>query len=234
VFYEQLYDADDDVFRLTAAILAAAVVVYNVHVFWTISLYHDDTSPTCDASDDNYFMMHVFEYLKLISYCVVPFVIVLILNVCIIVRLRQASPLQSCEAVSVTSSTNTTPRHSVVRRSRRYFFADRLTTTERLVPPNAVDNEDPDSPNSPSRREVMSKPWDSVGHSGAHPGRQHWFNSVLCHISSEKTVIIYIAFPGRREVMCWSVEWSSKWSSQTQLSSLRTGWDETQVSSWSS
>jgi len=156
VFYEQVNDADDNVFRLTAAILAVAVVVYNVHVFWTISLYHDDTSPTCDASDDNYFMMHVFEYLKLISYCVVPFVIVLVLNVCIIVRLRQASPLQSCEAVSVTSSTNTTPRHSVVRRSRRYFFADRLTTTERLVPPNAVDNEDQDSPNSPSRREVMS------------------------------------------------------------------------------
>ena len=158
--------ADDDdgcVSRLTAAILAAAVAVYNVHVFWTMSLYKDGTSLTCDASDDNYFMMHVFEYLKLISYCVVPFIIVIVLNLCIIVRLRLASPAQYADSVSVASSTNTTASN----RSRRYFFAKRSTTSaKRYVPQNVADEstcadlltQQQAQPTSSSRREVMSRP----------------------------------------------------------------------------
>jgi len=155
-------DDDDDVFRLTAAVLAAAVAVYNIHVFWTMSLHRDGTSLTCDAYDDNYFMIHVFEYLKLVSYCLVPFVIVIILNLCIIVRLRQASPGQCLDAVSVSSSTVSTPRRSVLNRSRRYFFAKKSTTSEQFVQQNAVDEGNAaeraslqDKPRSPSRREVM-------------------------------------------------------------------------------
>jgi len=69
-----------------------------------MSLYKDGSSLTCDATDDNYFMMHVFEYLKLISYCVIPFIIVIVLNTCIIVRLRRTAPLQRADSVSVASS----------------------------------------------------------------------------------------------------------------------------------
>jgi len=75
--------------RLTAAVLAVVVAVYNVHVFWTISLHRVGSFPTCDADDDNFFMEHVFEYLKLISYCVVPFVVVVALNVGIVVRIHR-------------------------------------------------------------------------------------------------------------------------------------------------
>ena len=75
--------------RLTAAVLAVVVAVYNGHVFWTISLHQYGSALTCDADEDNFFMMHVFEYLKLISYCVVPFVIVVTLNVCILVRINR-------------------------------------------------------------------------------------------------------------------------------------------------
>jgi len=75
--------------RLTAAVLAVAVAVYNVHVFWTISLHQYRSAPTCSADEDDFFMEHVFEYLKLISYCVVPFVIVITLNVGILVRINR-------------------------------------------------------------------------------------------------------------------------------------------------
>jgi len=86
-------------------------------------------------------MMHIFEYLKLISYCVVPFVIVIVLNLCIIFRLRQSAPtLRQCEeSLSLSSSTVTTPRRSVSNRSRRYFFAKTSTTSARSVPQNVVD-----------------------------------------------------------------------------------------------
>lgn len=155
------------IFRLTATVLAVVVAVYNVHVFWTISLYHEDTSPICDATNDNYFMMHVFEYLKLISYCVVPFVIVLVLNVCIIVRLRQASPLQCADSVSLASSSNTTPSHPVINRSRRHFFAKTSMRSERPVSQSVVD-ETRDRLVTPSRREVM---YVVCIYSEAHPDR---------------------------------------------------------------
>jgi len=75
--------------RLTALVLAVIVAVYNFHVFWTISLHRYGSSLMCDASEDNFFMMHVFEYLKLVSYCVVPFIIVVALNVGILVKINR-------------------------------------------------------------------------------------------------------------------------------------------------
>ena len=126
------------VVRITAAVLAVIVGIYNVHVFWTMSLHQNGSSLTCDYSDDNYFMMYVFEYLKLISYCVVPFVIVTILNTCIIVRLRRTASLQRMDSVSIVSSTNTTTRRSSSR--RRYFSAKRSTTSARSVPLSVTDD----------------------------------------------------------------------------------------------
>ena len=87
--------------RLTAAVLAVVVAVYNVHVFWTMGLHHLGSSPMCYADEDNFFMTHVFEYLKLISYCVVPFVVVISLNVGILVRINRvytnAAMRRDCE-----------------------------------------------------------------------------------------------------------------------------------------
>ena len=87
--------------RLTAAVLAVVIAVYNAHVFWTMGLHQFGSAPTCDADDDNYFMMHVFEYLKLVSYCVVPFVAVIALNVGILVRINRvytnAAMRRDCE-----------------------------------------------------------------------------------------------------------------------------------------
>ena len=54
-----------------------------------MSLYQYRSAPTCDAAEDNFFMIHIFEYLKLVSYCVVPFVIVITLNVAILVRINK-------------------------------------------------------------------------------------------------------------------------------------------------
>ena len=137
-----------------------------------MSLHRDGASLTCDASDDNYFMIHVFEYLKLVSYCLVPFVIVIVLNLCIIVRLRQASPMQCMDAVSVSSSTTSTPRRSVFKRSRRYFFGEKSATSERFVQQNDVDEGNTaertslqDRPRSPGRREVMYVVWTCITYS---------------------------------------------------------------------
>ena len=75
--------------RLTAALLAIVVGIYNIHVFWTMGLHRFGSAPTCDADQDNFFMTHIFEYLKLVSYCVVPFVIVIALNVGILLRINK-------------------------------------------------------------------------------------------------------------------------------------------------
>jgi len=77
--------------RLTAAMLAIVVGVYNIHVFWTMGLHRFGSFLTCDADDDNYFMMHIFEYLKLVSYCVVPFIVVVTLNVGILIRINRTA-----------------------------------------------------------------------------------------------------------------------------------------------
>ena len=82
--------------RLTAAVLAVVVAVYNVHVFWTMKLYQYESNPTCDADENNFFMTHIFEYLKLISYCVVPFVLVVALNVGILVRINRVYTNATC------------------------------------------------------------------------------------------------------------------------------------------
>jgi len=177
------------VFRLTAAILAVIVALYNVHVFWTMSLHYDDDSNlTCDAADDNYFMMHVFEYLKLVSYCVVPFVIVIVLNTCIIVRLRRTCPVQRTSSVSVASSVSTTPKKSsTTSRSRRYFFDRRSTTPDRFLPHNAAAGDEATtatallpSDSTSSRREVMTV---EVLASGPQQSRQRRLTRMLLFVS---------------------------------------------------
>ncbi len=76
--------------KITTAILTLIIIAYNIHVFWTLGLVrHSKTGRVlaCGPSVDDYFMMKVFPILKLVSYSILPFCIVLVLNVLITFRL---------------------------------------------------------------------------------------------------------------------------------------------------
>jgi hypothetical protein len=76
--------------------LITILVIYNLHVFWTIKLeerYMDGRiTQQCAPSPEDYFMTVVFEYIKLASYSAIPFAIVLALNMSIIHKITQARP----------------------------------------------------------------------------------------------------------------------------------------------
>lgn len=76
--------------RVAAACLALIVALCNIHVFWSFRLSIDESGRmTCDSADDDWFMNEIFEYLKLVTYSGIPFVLVLTLNVCLIVRIKR-------------------------------------------------------------------------------------------------------------------------------------------------
>jgi len=76
--------------RLAVLVLVIVAVVASVHMFWTTGLYYSRGSalPYCGPAPDARFMRHQFEYIKLASYSLAPFAIILTLNVAIVVRLR--------------------------------------------------------------------------------------------------------------------------------------------------
>lgn len=89
--------------RLLTVALTVVISAYNGHVFWTMSL-HDrpdvggagggpkKTPPPpgvyCGGHPGSAFMRAPFEYLKLVSYSMLPFVVILTLNILIIARLK--------------------------------------------------------------------------------------------------------------------------------------------------
>ncbi len=75
--------------KVTTACLVIVMIIYNLHVFWTLGLrsYNGGKITACGPSHEDYFMTEIFPYLKLVSYSILPFTIVLILNLCIIWRL---------------------------------------------------------------------------------------------------------------------------------------------------
>lgn len=78
--------------RIAAVCLVVVVAVCNLHVFWSFRLSIDESGrPTCDSADDDWFMNEIFEYLKLVTYSVIPFILVLTFNVCLIVRINGRS-----------------------------------------------------------------------------------------------------------------------------------------------
>jgi len=78
--------------RAGLAILALVLIVVaaSIHLFWTTGLYRSESRvlPYCGPAGDAHFMRHHFEYIKLASYSLVPFAIILSLNIAIVVRLR--------------------------------------------------------------------------------------------------------------------------------------------------
>ena len=85
--------------RAFVAALFSLTVVTNLHVFWTMHLHErrignsSEFRYVCRPSDDNVFMTNAFEYLKIVSYSVLPFIIVLTLNICIIYRMARSTKI---------------------------------------------------------------------------------------------------------------------------------------------
>ena len=84
--------------RARVAVLALVLIAAAAsgHLFWTTGLYQSGGGKWlyCGPAPDSYFMRlsHQFEYIKLASYSLVPFAIILGLNVAIVVRLRCSRP----------------------------------------------------------------------------------------------------------------------------------------------
>ncbi|ELU07541.1 hypothetical protein CAPTEDRAFT_188046 [Capitella teleta] len=102
--------------KMVTLLLLSAMAIYNAHVFWTIELRQrsigaNQTSSFCGAHKRSRFMREMFNYVNFISYSIIPFVCVLILNVCIIVKLIQSTPELIAQA-----STRT---HAMVKHRRQ-------------------------------------------------------------------------------------------------------------------
>lgn len=89
--------------RYTSLTLLCVAVGYNLHIFWTIHLYHKQPSGkfSCSHYTSDTFMEKYFPYIKLTSYSILPFTLVLLLNISITyklwhsrkgIRLRNDSP----------------------------------------------------------------------------------------------------------------------------------------------
>ena len=77
--------------KVVSFVMLVVLLFYNGHILWTIALRPDgEASYKCSSEDNNYFMSTVFPVMKLLSYCVVPFFIVLLLNAAIIIRISKS------------------------------------------------------------------------------------------------------------------------------------------------
>lgn len=77
--------------RVATTVLVIALIAYNSHFFWTYQLYVHPKygTPTCGPPESmRRFMFGEFEFLKLSTYSLIPFAIILVLNVAIITRLH--------------------------------------------------------------------------------------------------------------------------------------------------
>jgi len=76
--------------RLVVLALVVVTVAASAHLFWTTGLHRSAgrRRPYCGPPPDAHFMRHQFEYIKLASYSLAPFAIILALNVAIVARLR--------------------------------------------------------------------------------------------------------------------------------------------------
>lgn len=105
--------------RITALCLAVTVALYNLHALWSYRLGVNRLGQLkCDMDEDDWFMYNVFDYLKLVSYSCVPFLIVITLNVCVIVKISQQSKRFVVANIALSSSSASTC-------SQRRFFVCR-------------------------------------------------------------------------------------------------------------
>ncbi|ELU00794.1 hypothetical protein CAPTEDRAFT_190629 [Capitella teleta] len=80
--------------KMVTLLLFITLVIYNVHVFCTIDLRSIDVNQRrqfCGARKNRY-MREMFNYVNFATYSVIPFVIVLILNIGIIIKVSRSAP----------------------------------------------------------------------------------------------------------------------------------------------
>ena len=78
--------------RYTSLTLLCIAIGYNLHIFWTIHLYQrkgPGGSLSCSHYKSDVFMEKFFPYLKLTTYSILPFTVVLVLNISITYKLWQ-------------------------------------------------------------------------------------------------------------------------------------------------
>ncbi len=85
--------------RIIVVSLLVVMAIANSHVFWTLGLqsYDNDTVTICGPAPGDDLMTDLYPYLKLVSYSILPFIIVLILNLCIIWKLWTKHQSIGCE-----------------------------------------------------------------------------------------------------------------------------------------
>ena len=77
--------------KLVSVLIFLILFIYNGHLLWTIDLsVNSNGHYICIADSNNYFMVTIYPIMKLLSYCILPFVIVLFLNAAIIMRLSNS------------------------------------------------------------------------------------------------------------------------------------------------
>jgi hypothetical protein len=105
--------------RIIALILFIILILYNMHLFWTMHLYEVSHGyKQCAPLVSNTFMNGPYNYIKLVSYTLVPFAIVLVMNAGIIACICRSSqqPIN-----------NTNPRRT---------FSGQMSVNTRLVQRN--------------------------------------------------------------------------------------------------
>ncbi len=75
--------------RMVVIVFLVTMAIGNSHVFWTLGLqsYDNNTVTICGPAPEDHLMTDVYPYVKLVTYSILPFVIVLVLNLCIIWKL---------------------------------------------------------------------------------------------------------------------------------------------------
>ena len=105
--------------KYLSMILLLVATLYNVHVLWTIHLYQKPPSGhlSCSHYQSDTFMEVYYPYVKLSTYSVLPFIIVLVLNTSIIYKLWQSR--KSLSETVPTTIVNGSDRSKVTQNQQR-------------------------------------------------------------------------------------------------------------------
>jgi hypothetical protein len=146
----------------------------NIHFAWTVNLQTSTvgnaTFVTCDkATNHRWFMTDVWPWLDAILYTMLPFVIILVLNILIVWRLWHARharhQLQPLTASPVALPTTPTPRSSTTQfHSPSPFIAHSISNS-------AVSNPDSKTKNVESTIQQLLQKESFNGHHPPHPQR---------------------------------------------------------------
>lgn len=96
--------------RITIIVLTLIMAIYNAHIFWTMQLVVTPRGQKCTPLE-GYFMQTVYPWVKLTTYSCVPFVLVLIINICILMKI-----LPDFNKQAINGDCRSTPRNLKDRR----------------------------------------------------------------------------------------------------------------------